>query len=334
LERVPDKFRAYRIFETDGKSGGRLVEASLDELPPGDVLIKGAYSSVNYKDALAGTGSGKIIRRFPLIGGIDVSGSVVSSTDPRFREGAEVIVSGYDLGVAHDGGFAQYVRVPADWVVPLPEGLSLYEAMAVGTAGFTAALSIVEMERNGLTPAGGPVIVTGATGGVGSVAVEQLARLGYEVTALTGKDEEHDYLRSLGARDVLSRKTLEMGTRPLEKAMWAGAVDPAGGAILGWLTRTMRYGGCIASSGLTAGVELSTTVLPFILRGVKLLGIDSVACPMERRVEVWRRLATDMKSTHIDQLAREITLDGLPEAFSTLLEGKARGRFVVNLCPP
>jgi NADPH2:quinone reductase len=328
---VAENFRAYRIFETDGKSGGRLVEASLDELPLGDVLIKAAYSSVNYKDALAGTGTGKVIRRFPLIGGIDVSGTVVSSTDPRFREGAEVLVTGYDLGVSHDGGFAGYVRVPADWVVPLPAGLGLFDAMAVGTAGFTAALSIVEMERNGLTPAAGPVIVTGATGGVGSTAVEQLARLGYEVTALTGKDEEHDYLRSLGAREILSRKTLEMGTRPLEKALWAGAVDPAGGPILAWLTRTMRYGGCIASSGLAAGTELNTTVLPFILRAVKLLGIDSVACAMDRRVEVWRRLATDLRSTHTDQVAREISLDGLPDAFSTLLEGKARGRFVVNL---
>ena len=331
--RVPDKFKAYRIFETDGKSGGRVVDTSLDELPPGDVLIKSAYSSVNYKDALAGTGSGKVIRRFPTTGGIDVSGTVVSSTDSRFHEGTEVLVTGYDLGVAHDGGFAEYVRVPAGWVVPLPEGLNLFEAMAVGTAGFTAALSIVEMERNGLTPAGGPVIVTGATGGVGSVAVEQLARLGYEVTALTGKDEEHDYLRSLGAREILSRKTLEMGTRPLEKATWAGAVDPAGGAILAWLTRTMRYGGCIASCGLAGGAELNTTVLPFILRGVKLLGIDSVLCEMKLRTEVWRRLATDLKSTHIDEVAREITLEGLPNAFSTLLEGKARGRFVVNLSP-
>jgi NADPH2:quinone reductase len=328
---VPDKFRAYRIFETDGKSGGKLVEASLDELSPGDVLIKAAYSSVNYKDALAGTGSGKVVRRFPVIGGIDVSGTVVWSSDSRFREGAEVLVTGYDLGVSHDGGFAEYVRVPADWIVPLPDGLSLFEAMAVGTAGFTAALSIVEMERNGLTPGAGPIIVTGATGGVGSVAVEQLARLGYEVTALTGKDEEHAYLRSLGAREVLSRKSLDMGTRPLEKATWAGAVDPMGGPVLAWLTRTMRYRGCIASLGLTAGVELHTTVLPFILRGVKLLGIDSAMCDMERRIEVWTRLATDLKSTHTDAIAREITLEELPGAFSTLLEGRARGRFVVNL---
>ena len=328
---MPDKFRAYRIFETDGKSGGRLVEASIDELSPGDVLVKAAYSSVNYKDALAGTGRGKVVRRFPVIGGIDVSGTVISSTDSRFGEGAEVLVTGYDLGVSHDGGFAEYVRVPADWVVPLPDGLTLFEAMAVGTAGFTAALSIVDMERNGLTPGAGPVIVTGATGGVGSVAVEQLSRLGYEVTALTGKDDEHAYLRSLGASEVLSRRSLDMGTRPLEKAAWAGAVDPVGGSVLAWLTRTMRYGGCIASLGLTGGVELHTTVLPFILRGVKLLGIDSAMCDMERRVEAWRRLATDLKSTHMDAIAREISLEELPETFATLLEGRSRGRFVVNV---
>ena len=326
-----DTFKAFRISETDGKSAGRLVEASLDELTPGDVVIKTAYSSVNYKDALAGTGTGRILRRFPMIGGIDVSGAVVSSTDARFPKGAEVLVTGYDMSVSQDGGYAEYVRVPANWVVPLPAGLTLFEAMAIGTAGFTAALSIVEMERNGLVPESGPVIVTGSTGGVGSFAVELLAILGYEVTALTGKDDAHEYLRALGASEVLSRNTLEMGTRPLEKQLWAGAVDPAGGAILGWLSRTMRYGGCIASSGLTAGVELHTTVLPFILRGVKLLGIDSVACVMETRRKVWERLGTNMRPMHTDAIVREITLEDLPEAFATLLNGSARGRFVVKL---
>lgn len=304
---------------------------TLDELSPGDVLIEAAYSSVNYKDALAGTGTGRIIRNFPLVGGIDVAGSVVSSTDDRFGEGAQVLVTGYDLGVAHDGGYAAYVRVPAEWVVPIPDGLTPFEAMAIGTAGFTAALSVIEMERNGLTPASGPVIVTGATGGVGSVAIELLAGLGYEVTALTGKDDASDYLRQLGAKDVLSRNTLEMGTRPLEKSIWAGAVDPAGGAILAWLTRTMKYGGCIASSGLAAGVELNTTVLPFILRGVKLLGIDSAMCDASRRRKAWERLATDLKPKHLEEMTREITLDGLNDAFATLLEGRARGRFVVRL---
>lgn len=326
-----DRFRAFRISAMDGKSRGSLVEVSLDELSDGDVVIRAAYSSVNYKDALAGTGGGKIVRRFPLIGGIDVAGTVVSSTAPAVSEGSEVLVTGHEMSVSQDGGYSEYVRVPADWVIPLPAGLTLRDSMALGTAGFTAALSIVEMERNGLTPGSGPVIVTAATGGVGSIAVELLASLGYDVAALTGKDDCHDYLRTLGASDVLSRHTLEMGTRPLEKARWAGAVDPAGGEILAWLTRTMLVGGCIASSGLTAGVELRTTVMPFILRGVKLLGIDSSACPSERRLEVWSRLASDMKLSHSNEIVREITMDDLHDAFTTLLEGKARGRFVVKI---
>jgi len=226
---------------------------------------------------------------------------------------------------------APYVRAPADWVVPIPAGLTPLEAMTIGTAGFTAALSIVEMETNGLTPGAGPVIVTGATGGVGCIAVEILAGLGYQVTALTGKDDRHDFLRSLGAKDVLSRHTLAMGTKPLEKSLWAGAVDPVGGETLAWLTRTMGYGGSIASSGLTGGTELKTTVLPFILRGVKLLGIDSVMCPMRQRLEVWKRLATGMKPRHLGAIAREVTLAGLPAVFSELLKGAARGRTVVKL---
>ena len=286
---------------------------------------------MNYKDALAATGAGKIMRRFPLVGGIDVSGIVESSADARFKAGDPVVVTGYDLGVAHDGGYAAYVRVPAEWVVPLANGLSAFDAMAIGTAGFTAALSIVEMERNGLAPSNGPVIVTGATGGVGSIAIQSLAARGYSVTALTGKAQESDYLRTLGATDVIDRGSLEMGTRPLEKSMWAGAVDPVGGDILGWLTRTMMYGGCIANSGLTGGVDLKTTVMPFILRGVKLLGIDSVMCPDPTRREVWRRLAGDLKPAHLGAATRTISLDDLPNAFATLVGGQARGRFVVDL---
>src|SRR5206468_12790339 len=218
-----------------------------------------------------------------------------------------------------------------DWIVPVPADLSLFDAMAIGTAGFTAALSVVEMERNGLKPDNGPVIVTGATGGVGSIAVQCLAARGYRITALTGKDREHDYLRSLGASDVLARGSLQMGTRPLEKATWAGAVDPVGGATLAWLTRTMMQHGCIASSGLTGGTELQTTVLPFILRGVKLLGIDSVMCPMPVRLEVWRRLATDLKPARLVEAARQISLEELPSAFDALLKGQARGRYIVKI---
>jgi len=323
-------FNAFRVFEENGTISGRVVEVSLDDVSEGSVVIKTAFSSVNYKDALAATGAGKIMRRFPLIGGIDVAGTVESSADSRFKPGDQVLVTGYDLGVAHDGGYAAYVRVPAEWVVPMPPGLSAVDAMAIGTAGFTAALSVVDMERNGLVPSGGPVIVTGATGGVGSIAVQCLAARGYEVTALTGKPQEDEYLRSLGAKHVLSRATLQMGTRPLEKSLWAGAIDPVGGATLAWLTRTMMPNGCIASSGLTGGTELNTTVLPFILRGVKLLGIDSVMCPMPTRLEVWRRLATDLKPGKLVEAARQIGLEDLPSAFDVLLKGQARGRQVVT----
>ena len=324
-------FKAFRIFEEGGKISGRFVETSIDELSPGEVVIAAAYSGVNYKDALAATGAGKIIRRFPLIGGIDVSGTVASSADARFKAGDPVLVTGHDLGQAHDGGYSQFVRVPADWVVPVPDSLTLFDAMAIGTAGFTAALSIVELERNGLEPGTGPVIVTGATGGVGSLAIQSLAARGYRVTALTGKEQEMDFLRELGAADVLARGTLQMGTKPLEKATWAGAVDPVGGETLAWLTRTMMYRASIASSGLTGGTELRTTVLPFILRGVKLLGIESSMCPMDLRHEVWTRLATDLKPAHLKPMAREITFDELPAAFDTLLTGAARGRYVVKL---
>ena len=324
-------FKAFRIATTDGRISGAIVDTTLDELTPGDVVIKAEYSSVNYKDALAATGTGKILRRFPLIGGIDVAGTVSSSVDRRFREGDRVLVTGYDLGVAQDGGYGAFVRVPGDWVVRLPDGLAPRDAMILGTAGFTAGLAIVRLERNGLAPAQGPVAVTGATGGVGSVAIAALARLGYHVTAISGKDDARDYLMSLGAREILSRTTLTMGTRPLEAARWAGAIDAVGGDMLAWLTRTTNYWGSIASTGLTGGVELRTTVMPFILRGVSLIGIDSAMCPMPIRSEVWRRLATDMKPADLNAIAHEITLDGLSAAFETLLAGKARGRFVVNL---
>jgi NADPH2:quinone reductase len=326
-----DTFRAFRITNEGGQIRGGIVAASLEELTAGGVVIKTGYSSVNYKDALAATGTGRILRRFPLIGGIDAAGVVVSSADAAVAVGTPVLVTGYDLGVANDGGYAEYVRVPAEWVVPLPSGLTAFEAMTLGTAGFTAALAIVRLEQNGLRPGQGPVVVTGATGGVGSVAIACLARRGYEVTAITGKDTEAEYLRQLGAADIVSRRTLEIGTRPLEKATWAGAVDAVGGDLLAWLTRTTNYWGGIASTGLTGGIDVRTTVMPFILRGVSILGIDSVMCPMEIRREVWRRLATDMKPANLAAIGREIDLDGLPAAFTTLLNGAARGRFVVRV---
>ncbi|MHB8355048.1 MAG: acrylyl-CoA reductase family protein, partial [Burkholderiales bacterium] len=267
----------------------------------------------------------------PLTGGIDVAGTVQESTDARFKPGEPVLVTGYDLGVAHDGGYARYVRVPADWVVHRPAGMDAREAMAIGTAGFTAALSVVRLEQNGLRPEIGPVVVTGATGGVGSLAVEFLAGLGYAVTAVTGKADQTDYLKELGAREVLLRGTLDLGSRPLEKSLWAGAVDPVGGAMLAWLTRTMQQHGSIASSGLTGGIELHTTVMPFILRGINLLGIDSVLCPMSLRQEIWRRLATDLRPRHWNAIIHEVTLAQLDGVFARLMKGEGAGRTIVKL---
>jgi NADPH2:quinone reductase len=325
-----ESFRAFRIADDGGTTAGRIVDAAVDELTAGDVVIRAAYSSVNYKDALAATGRGRILRRLPLIGGIDVAGTVAVSGDPRFREGDSVVVTGYELGVAADGGYAGYVRVPGDWVVPLPAGLTLFEAMALGTAGFTAGLAVVRLEHNGLSPSQGPIAVTGATGGVGSIAIAALARLGYHVSAITGKEQERDYLRTLGAAEIVPRSTLTLGTKPLEKATWAGCVDAAGGDLLAWLVRTTLPWGGVASTGLTGGTDLHLTVMPFILRGVSLIGVDSVACPMDVRRRVWQRLATDMKPD-LASIARTIGLEDLPQAFETLLAGQARGRFVVRL---
>lgn len=322
-------FRAFRIFKDSEQIAGRVVEATLDELTPGDVVIKAAYSSVNYKDALAATTS-RIIRTFPRIGGIDAAGTVVSSADSRFKEGDQVIATSYEIGVANDGGYSEYVRVPGDWVVPLPAGLTLFESMALGTAGFTAALAIMRLEHNGLRPGHGPVAVTGATGGVGGIAISLLEGLGYKVTAITGKDGERQYLQKLGAHDVLSRHGIQFTDRPIEHGQWAAAVDAAGGELLSWLVKsTMPWAG-VASTGLTGGIDLKLTVIPFILRGVSLIGIDSVTCPMDIRKDVWRRLATDMKRD-LSAMVREITLDGLPAAFATLASGNARGRFVVKI---
>ena len=326
-----ERFKACRIFEEDGRISARMVELKEEDLDPGELLIRNSHSSVNYKDALAATGAGKIVRRFPLVGGIDLAGTVARSGDARFKAGDAVLATGYGLGVEHDGGYAEYSRVPADWVVPMPDGMSAFEAMAIGTAGFTAALAILRLEQNGLKPGNGPVVVTGASGGVGSMAVDLLAGLGYEVVAISGKDDQHEYLRHLGAAQVLSRHTLEIGRRPLEKAIWAGAVDPVGGEMLAWLTRTMKPHGSIASCGLTGGTELVTTVKPFILRGVNLLGIDSVQCPMEFRQQIWARLAGPMRPRHLKEITHSIGFAQLPETFEALLQGRIKGRVVVNI---
>ena len=327
-----DSFKALLIEERDGKVCSGFT--SLDEscLDPGSVTIRVAYSSVNYKDALAATGAGKIIRRFPCVGGIDLSGTVIASSDPRFKAGDPVIATSFDIGVAHHGGYAEIARVPGDWVVPLPAGLSLYDAMALGTAGFTAALAVVRMEENRLTPASGPVIVTGATGGVGSLAVDILAKLGYHVVALTGKASEADYLRSIGAAEIMLRGELDLAKiRPLDKARWAAAVDNLGGDILAWIASTMAQGGTIASIGLAASMSLNTTVAPFILRGVSLLGVDSGYIREPYRSGVWQRLASDMRPPHLAMMSRKIAFSELPETFNEYIAGRAKGRVVVEI---
>ncbi|WP_371325037.1 oxidoreductase [Dechloromonas sp. ZY10] len=327
-----DSFKALLIEERDGKVGNRFVEMNESQLDAGNVTIRVAYSSINYKDALAATGAGKIIRRFPCVGGIDLSGVVVASDDSRFKAGDAVIATSFDIGVAHHGGYAEYARVPGDWVVPLPAGLSLYDAMALGTAGFTAALGIVRMEENGLTPAKGPVIVTGSTGGVGSLAIDMLAKLGYHVVALTGKAEEADYLKSLGAAEVMLRQELDLAKiRPLDKARWAGAVDNVGGDTLAWIASTMQQGGTIASIGLAASHLLNTTVMPFILRGVSLLGVDSGYIREPYRQGVWQRLAGDLRPPHLERMSRKVAFDALPALFDEYIAGKAKGRVVVEL---
>ena len=324
--------KAYRIFNEEGKIASRYVDMRLDELDPGDVVIKVAYSGVNFKDALAATGKGKVIRRFPCIGGIDLSGTVTDSTDARFKKGDAVIATSYDIGVAHDGGYAQYARIPADWIVPLPKGLDLFEAMALGTAGFTAALAVERMEHDGLKPGNGPVIVTGATGGVGSIAVDILAAAGYHVVALTGKESESDYLKSLGAKEVMLRSGLDLAKiKPLDKATWAGAVDNLGGDVLAWLASTMQIGATLASIGLAASHSLNTTVMPFILRGVSLLGVDSVNAPMPLREKVWKRLGSDLKPRQLASIVTTVDFADLPGVFDKVMNAKMRGRAAVKI---
>jgi acrylyl-CoA reductase (NADPH) len=325
-------FRAFRIHQAGKGVEPRLETLTLDDLGDGEVVIRGHYSSINYKDALAATGKGRILKRFPLVGGIDLAGEVVSSSDARYQPGDAVLVTGCGLSEEHDGGYAEYARVRGDWVIPIPAGLGPRSVMQLGTAGFTAGLAIHRLEHNGLAPDNGPVIVTGATGGVGSLAVDMLAGCGYRVTALTGKAEAADDLRALGAAEVLVRGEFEMGTRPLEKAMWAGAVDNLGGETLAWLTRTMDWWGSIASIGLAQSHELHTTVMPFILRGANLLGVNSVATPRPLRIKVWDRLATGLRPRHLDTIAHKtVTLSELPDTFGEYIDGQVRGRTIVDL---
>ena len=326
------KFKAYRTFQDDQVVSSRFVEMTPEELDPGDVLVRTKYSTINYKDALSYNGTGKIMRKFPTVAGIDMAGTVETSADPRFKRGDKVIVHAYDFGVGHDGGYAEYARVPGDWVVRRPDGMTAFDAMTLGTAGFTAAQAIMLMEHNGLRPAKGPVVVTGATGGVGSVAIEILAKLGYEVVAITSKEEETQYLVGLGAKEVRSRQSIDLAKiRPLDKATWAGAIDNLGGDLLAWLLSTMTVGGTVASVGLAAGAKLNTTVMPFILRGVHLLGVDSANCPMEVRQMIWNKLAMAWRPNRVHDQARTIDFEDLPTHFDAYLKGLVRGRTVVRI---
>ena len=325
-------FHAYRIHQE-----GRGVRAGLERmtvatLTEGEVLVRVQWSGINFKDALAATGAGRILRRPSLNGGIDAAGRVVDSTDSRFSPGDEVVITGGGLGETLDGGFAEMLRAPAEIVVPRPAGLDAREAMAIGTAGFTAALAVHQLQRMGQRPEAGPIAVTGATGGVGSLAIDMLAGLGFEVHAVTGKAAAADYLRALGAREVLLRADIDPGSRPLESIRFAGAIDNLGGIWLAWLTRCTGFFGSIASIGLAAGAGLETTVMPFILRGVNLLGIHSVETPRELRMDIWKRLAGDLRPRHLDDIvSAEVDLDGLGTCFEPYLAAGVVGRTLVRI---
>ena len=328
-----EKFKAFLLTETpEKKIRAEFVERTIEQLDPGEVVVRVAYSDINYKDALAATGKGRILRRASCIGGVDLSGTVVSSGDSRFAKGDAVLGVGFDLGVAHHGGYSQYARVPAAWLTKLPQGMSLWDAMAFGTAGYTAGIAVVRMEYEGLKPENGPVIVSGATGGVGSIAVSALAKAGYHVVALTGKESESEWLKKLGAKEIKLRSSLDLTKiKPLDKATWSGAVDNLGGDVLAWMASTMKDNGIIASIGLAASPSLNTTVMPFILRGARLLGINSGESSNDVRATVWKRLASDLRPPLLKEMCRTIPFDKLPGAFDDFIAGKVTRRIVVDM---
>jgi putative YhdH/YhfP family quinone oxidoreductase len=318
--------------DANGRFKGGVGRRSLSDLPEGEVLIRVAYSSLNYKDALAATGRPGVARKFPHVPGIDAAGEVAESSVPQFRAGQKVLVTGYELGAGRWGGWAEYVRVPAEWVIPLPDGLSLVESMRFGTAGFTAALSVDALKRHEITPQSGEVVVTGATGGVGCLAVAILAKLGYPVVAVTGKADQHDWLKQLGATRTIGRADVDVqGGNPLLKSIWAGAVDTVGGNILATLLRSTQIAGCVTACGLVAGPELSTTVFPFILRGVTLCGIDTGWTRRERRLELWRLLAGEWKPDRLAEVSKEVSLKDVDEPVQRILAGGIVGRTVVRV---
>ena len=325
-------FKAFRIHNDDQGYRAGIEEMRVDELSPGEVLVKVAYSSINFKDALAGTGKGKILRHYPLNGGIDVAGYVAASTDPSFKEGDAVLCTGCGLSETRDGGFAEYVRLESKWTIPIPTGLSLRESMIIGTAGFTAALSLYRMQQNAQTPDLGPIVVTGATGGVGMLAINILTRAGYSAHAITGKTDQFDFLIELGAKQCVARKELFWGQRPLETARWAGAIDNVGGDMLAGLTRVIHPYGNIAICGNAGGVELATTVMPFIIRGVSLLGIASAGTARSIRDDIWQHLADDWKPENLDKIAtKEANFDEIGPIFTKMLAGESFGRTLVRI---
>ncbi|WP_186578551.1 NADPH:quinone oxidoreductase family protein [Aquibacillus kalidii] len=328
-----ETFKAFQVNKQDDNFSAEVTSLTINDLPDAEVLIEVHYSSVNYKDGLASLPKSTIVKQYPFIPGIDLAGVVVDSKDERYKVGDEVIATSYEIGVTHYGGYSQYARIPSKWIVPLPEELSLKEAMFFGTAGFTAALSINRLENSGIMPDKGKVLVTGATGGVGSTAVAMLHKLGYQVVASTGKQSAEQFLKEIGASEVISREDVyEEKVKPLDKQLWSAAIDPVGGQMLASVLSKISYGGSVAVSGLTGGTSVPTAVFPFILRGVNLLGIDSVYCPMEERQAVWNRIAGDMKPNgFMEKMATEIKLDELPIALKTIFEGRAQGRMIVNL---
>ena len=329
---IPATFPAFRIHSSRNEHRAGIEDMHVDALSPGEVVVKVAYSSVNYKDALAGTGKGKILRESPLNGGIDVAGYVAQSSDPKFKEGDQVLCTGCGLSETRDGGYAEYARLQSKWTIALPAGLTLRESMVLGTAGFTAALSLYRMQQNGQVPEMGPIVVTGASGGVGSLALDILTRAGFEAHAISGKVDHFDDLIALGAMQCIARTDLYWGQRPLETSHWAGAIDNVGGDMLSGLTRVIHPYGNIACCGLAGAAELQTTVMPLIIRGVSLLGIASAGTARPIRDAVWEHLASDWKPAHLDRIAtREVGLRDLPGVFATMLAGGSFGRTVVKL---
>ncbi len=329
---IPAKFQAFRIFDDEQGHRSELVEQCIEDQSEGDVVIRVSYSSVNYKDALAGTGQGKILRKFPLNGGIDAAGTVVESRSDQFREGDEVLMTGCGLSEVRDGGYCEYLRVSSDWLVALPSGLTLLESMALGTAGFTAALGLYRMEALGQKPDMGPICITGASGGVGSLAVDIYAGAGYQISAISGKLDEFEWLRELGAAQCISRHDLSWPESPMASARFAGALDTVGGDMLSGLTRVIEPWGTIAACGMAGGIGLKTTVMPFIIRGIGLVGINSAGCAYELRQTLWERLANEWKPRHLDRITQpSVGLDDLPGAFDRLLKGGGRGRIPVQI---